>query len=228
MDRENSMESAKNNLLDAVLLHVAFDGWSETSLRAGLADSGLTEGLGQALFSRGGIDLAVAYHQRGDSLMAEALGARDLTALRIRERINLAVRTRLELADKELVRRGAALFALPQNAAEGAALIWGSAGAIWTALGDPSQDLNWYTKRATLSAVYGATALFWLGDQTEGNAATWDFLYRRIENVMGFEKTKAGLRANPLAKALLRGPLKFLERVHAPNTPEDLPGQMKG
>ena len=33
---------------------------------------------------------------------------------------------------------------------------------------------------------------------------TWAFLDRRIENVMQFEKAKAGLRDNPLAKALLQ------------------------
>lgn len=228
MDHENSMDGAKTRLLDAALAHVAFDGWSEKTLQAALSDSGMSPGLGQALFPRGGIDLAVGYHQRGDAQMREALAGRDLSAFRIRERITLAVRTRLELADKELVRRGTALFALPQHGVEGTGLIWATAGAIWTALGDTSRDVNWYTKRATLSGVYGATVLFWLGDQTEGNVATWAFLDRRIENVMQFEKTKAKMRENPIAQALMRGPLTILERVHAPEMPDDLPGQMKG
>ena len=38
------------------------------------------------------------------------------------------------------------------------------------------------------------------------------------------EKAKAGLRDTPLGKALLRGPLKILERVHAPEQRNDLPG----
>ena len=74
-------------------------------------------------------------------------------------------------------------------------------------------------------AVYAATVLFWMGDETEGHAATWDFLDRRIQNVMQFEKTKADFRENPLGKALLAGPLKILERVHAPQRP-DLPGKI--
>lgn len=228
MDHENTMEGAKTRVLDAALAHVAFDGWSDQTLRAALSDSAVAVGLGQALFPRGGVDLAVAYHRRGDAGVREALASRDLATLRIREKITLAVRLRLELADKELVRRGSALFALPQHSIEGAGLIWATADEIWTALGDTSRDVNWYTKRATLSAVYGATVLFWLGDLSEGNTATWEFLDRRIENVMQFEKTKAGLRENPLAKALMRGPLKILERISAPKVPEDLPGQMKG
>ena len=104
--------------------------------------------------------------------------------------------------------------------------IWGTADAIWTALGDTSTDLNWYTKRATLSAVYAATVLFWLGDDSPDHQATWDFLDRRIENVMRFEKAKATFRENPMGRALLNGPLKILERVHAPQRPENLPGKV--
>jgi ubiquinone biosynthesis protein COQ9 len=54
------------------------------------------------------------------------------------------------------------------HAADGAKAIWGTADRIWTALGDTSDDLNWYTKRATLSAVYGSTVLYWLGDDSPG------------------------------------------------------------
>lgn len=228
MDKEDSLETARDQLLQAALPHVAFDGWSQTAFRAALDDSGLPPGLAHALFPRGGADLAVAYHKAGDRAMVAALAARDLAALRFRDRVALAVRLRLEGADRELVRRGSALFALPQHAAEGAGLIWGTADAIWAALGDTSRDLNWYTKRASLSAVYGATVLYWLGDQSEGSSDSWAFLDRRIDNVMAFEKTKAALRANPVSQALMRGPLKILERISAPKGVDDLPGQTRG
>jgi ubiquinone biosynthesis protein COQ9 len=223
MDQENTMDAAKTLILNAALPHAAFDGWSEVTLTAAVTDSGVAAALGRALYPRGGVDLAVAYHLRGDLAMKAALSATDLTAYRFRDRVSLAVRLRLEAADKELVRRGSALFSLPNHAPEGVKLIWGTADAIWTALGDTSTDLNWYTKRATLSAVYTATVLFWLGDHSEGQADTWAFLDRRIENVMQFEKTKAALRENPLAKAVMRGPMKILESIHAPKSAQDLP-----
>ena len=228
MDQENSMDRAKDRILKAALPHVAFDGWSEAALKAAIADSGEDAGLARALYPRGGVDLAVAYHKAGDAAMRAALDARDLGLLRFRDRVALAIRLRLEGADRELVRRGSALFALPQHAGEGAGLIWSTADAIWLALGDSSRDFNWYSKRASLAAVYGATVLFWLGDHSDGNEATWTFLDRRIENVMQFEKLKADLRKNPLAQALLKGPLKVLERIAAPQEATDLPGKMKG
>lgn len=228
MEQENSMERAKSRVLQAALPHVAFDGWSEISLAAAIADSGVEPGLARALFPRGGVDLAVAYHRMGDAAMVEALAMRDVSDLRFRDRVALAIRLRLEAADKELVRRGSALFALPQHMIEGAGLIWATADAIWTALGDSARDLSWYSKRASLSAVYGATVLYWLGDSSEDHTATWAFLDRRIENVMQFEKAKAGIQQNQRLQALMKGPMKILERISAPDGAADLPGKMKG
>ena len=228
MEPENTMDQAKDRILAAALTHVPFDGWSETTLTAAIADSGVAPALARALYPRGGIDLAAAYHKGGDARMAATLAQADLPGLRYRERVALAVMLRLEAADRELVRRGSALFALPQHAGEGAGLIWGTADAIWTALGDTARDVNWYTKRATLSAVYGATVLYWLGDTSDGDAETRAFLDRRIETVMQIEKFKAGFRANPLGKALLNGPLAFLDRLHAPQDTGDLPGRTNG
>lgn len=217
------MESkdAKNAVLDAALAHVAFDGWSETTLRAATADAGVAPGLARALFPRGAVDLALAYHQKGDREMADRAAMADLGALRYSERVAALIRYRLEVADKEAVRRGSTLFALPQHAGDGARAIWGTADAIWTALGDTSDDINWYTKRVTLSGVYGATVLYWLGDDSVEHQATWDFLARRIEGVMQIEKTKAKLAGNPLVKAAI-APFGWIK---APKPRDDMPGR---
>ena len=219
-------DDVKDRVLDAALAHVPFDGWSDRSLRAAAADAGVAAGLAQALFPRGGVDLALAYHARGDALMVARLSETDLAALRFRDRIAKAVRLRLEEADPELVRRGTTLFSLPHHAADGAKAIWGTADRIWTALGDTSQDVNWYTKRATLSAVYGATVLYWLGDTSPGQQATWAFLDRRIDGVMQIEKLKASFRENPIGKAVMAGPGKVLTKIRAPKLPGDLPGSI--
>ena len=67
--------------------------------------------------------------------------------------------------------------------------LWAAADAIWAALGDKSTDYNWYTKRMTLSAVLASTLAAWMG--TDDEAQVDEFLDRRIENVMQFEKLKA-------------------------------------
>ncbi len=211
-------DQAMDQLLDAALLHVAFDGWSQTAFQAAVADSGVDPAIARGLCPRGALDLAVAFHVKGDDAMASALIAADLDQMRFRDRVAYAVRLRLEAApDREAVRRGATLFALPMHAAEGARLIWGTADRIWTVLGDTSQDLNWYTKRASLAGVYSATLLYWLGDDSLDNAATWEFLDRRIDDVMRVESAKAAARKNPLFRPVMAGQDWLASRVRAPS-----------
>lgn len=226
------IEIAREKLLLAALDHVVFDGWSATTLAAAIKDSGVDAGLAAQAFPRGAIDLALAFHRSGDQVMLDALADKDWGETRFRDRIAGAVRIRLELmADrKEEVRRAASFFALPMHMSEGAAAVWGTVDHIWTALGDTSTDANWYSKRTTLSAVYSATVLYWLGDDSDGHQATWEFLDRRIDNVMGIEKAKAKLREVPVAKDLMAAQAKFFDWVKAPqaDAPDDLPGRRKG
>ena len=217
----------KTRLLEAAKPHVPFDGWSETTLRLAAKDAGLDRAMVEAVCPRGAVDLALAFHEAGDAAMVSALREADLGAMRFRERVAHAVRTRLELVeDRELVRRGMTLFAMPQHAADGTRAMWRTADHIWTALGDTSRDINWYTKRATLSGVYGSTVLYWLGDESDGQERTWAFLDRRIEDVMQIEKFKAKARENRVLSGLMSGPFAFLGRVKAPEPPQaGMPGR---
>lgn len=221
------ISSVQQQLLDAALDHVVFDGWSEATFQAALADTGIDAAKAQAACPRGAVDLAMAYHVQGDAKMLKRFETEDLSDLRYSEKIAALVRFRLEaVSDKEAVRRGTALFALPMHAVDGGKAIWGTADAIWTALGDTSEDVNWYTKRATLSGVYSAVVLFWLGDDSDGHADTWAFLDRRIDDVMRFEKVKAQVNNAPFLKPFLAGPKRLLEMVKAPpkSAADDLPG----
>ena len=107
------------------------------------------------------------------------------------------------------------------HAADGAKAIWGTADRIWTALGDTSDDLNWYTKRATLSAVYGATVLYWLGDDLARTIRRrGSFLDRRIDGVMQFEKLKASIPGKSAGQGDDgRSRQGFLESIRAPKLP---------
>lgn len=213
-------------LLNAIEPHVVFDGWSQVAFDAAVADAGLTTEAARAVCPRGAIDLAVAYHRAGDARMAERMAEADLSQMRYSEKVAHAIWLRLEDADREIVRRGTTLFALPHHAAEGSGLIWGTADAIWNALGDTSDDVNWYSKRVTLSAVYGSVVLYWLGDETYGEA-TKEFIDRRIADVMRFEKVKASVRKNPAFRPLVAGLDRLLGGIKAPKAAvrDDLPGR---
>lgn len=180
------LDETQQKLLEATMAHVPFDGWSLTALKAGAADAGVAEALALNAFPGGPADLIEAFSTEMDRRMLVRLEARDLAALRIRDRIHAAVRTRLELlaAHREAVRRGLSLLALPIHAPLGTRCLYRTVDAMWHAAGDTSTDYNFYTKRLLLSGVYSSTLLFWLNDRSEGHAETWAFLDRRIEDAL--------------------------------------------
>lgn len=54
---------------------------------------------------------------------------------------------------------------------------------IWFLVGDTAVDPSWYTKRASLAAVYASTELFMTTDRSEDLAETRIFLRRRLNEV---------------------------------------------
>ena len=57
------------------------------------------------------------------------------------------------------------------------------ADEIWFLAGDTSVDSSWYTKRASLSAIYSATEVFMTQDTSKSFIETEKFLDARLEEV---------------------------------------------
>jgi ubiquinone biosynthesis protein COQ9 len=192
-DPLSPLDDVKRRVLEAALPLVPFDGWSERMLREAGRTAGASEAEVKAAFPRGVIDLVVAYADDADGRMTRAMAAADLRPLKVRERVTLGVRKRIEavMATKEASRRAAAIFALPQNSIDGMQSIYRTVDAIWRAVGDTSSDFNFYTKRALLAGVFASTMLHWFADSSEDAKDTWAFLDARIGDVMQIEKFKA-------------------------------------
>jgi ubiquinone biosynthesis protein COQ9 len=190
---QRSDEELREAVLNAALPHAAFDGFTDMVLQKAGAEAGLVKADVARLFEDGPISLVEYFSTHTDAEMEKRLAAMDLKAMKIRERIATAVKTRLAILkpNKEAARRAAALLSLPMHAALGARLVYRTVDAMWRAAGDTSTDFNFYTKRGILAGVYGSTAMRWFNDTSEDEKATDDFLAARIENVMQFEKFKA-------------------------------------
>ncbi|RYH08190.1 COQ9 family protein [Tropicimonas sp. IMCC6043] len=230
MTEKDTRAARMSTLLDAALVHVSFDGWSDGTFAAACRDAGIDPAEARILFPRGALDLALAYHARGDAEMLRRLEREDLPTLRLRDRIAMAIRFRIEaIEDREAARRATTFFALPGNALDGARAIWDTADRIWTALGDEADDINWYTKRASLAGVYSATLLYWLGDESEGHARSWEFLDSRVDDVMNLERVRARITGNPVMKLIFAGPNWLAGQVRAPKRGEEaFPGRWPG
>ena len=216
-------------LMLTALPNVAFDGWSNSTFVAACREADISERKARLFCPRGALDLAIAFHKWGDDQFETAFTKKKISELKVREKIKKAVELRIKLAsDTEVVRRGVVLFALPIYAFEGSRLIWDTSDLIWELIGDNSEDYNWYSKRAILSAVYASTVLYWLGDNSEGSEETWHFLDRRIEDVMKFETAKVQLKTNKFTKDFSGLTEKFLKTIKRPsrNIDPNLPGYL--
>lgn len=191
--------AAEQRVLDAALTLAPTRGWSRATTVSAAKAAGLSEADAELLLPGGPRDLAALLSRRHDAAALAALP--DPAGLKIRERIRAAVVARLDavLADREAVRRWAGFLALPTNLPLVLRLLWESADVLWRWAGDTATDENHYTKRAILSGILiQVTAL----DLQLGRAEALAALDARIQNVMDFEKWKAGFKPSDLAKDL--------------------------
>jgi ubiquinone biosynthesis protein COQ9 len=187
-----NMQEKQHAILTEALKLVPFEGWTRQTLLDATKNVGLDPNYAEIAFPNGVRELVDFFLRDLDSKMLEKLEKSDLRTLKIREKIALAIKTRIELiADNKLaIRKTLAFYAQPQNVIYSAPALWKTVDTIWYAAGDNSSDFNYYTKRATLAGVYTSTLLYWLKDKSSGHYETWQFLSRRIENVMSFNKIK--------------------------------------
>ncbi|MBT6089831.1 MAG: COQ9 family protein [Rhodospirillaceae bacterium] len=202
----------RDAIILAALVHIPFDGWTIDALNRGAADAGLTPADVDILFPQGPRAAVRHWLQMADRLMLKDLAETDLEALRIRDRIAMLVRTRLErwTLHREAVRRALAISILPGFAEDGLRSGYATVDAMWRAAGDRSTDYNFYTKRGLLAAVYSSTLLVWLDDRSEGCADTWAFLDRRIADVMKVPKAQARVKE---VLSRLPNPLSLFRRA---------------
>ena len=205
-------------ILNAALMHVPFDGWSDAALAAGAADAGVEQHLVSALFPRGAID-AIALHSRlADTEMVAAFHALSEAPQKIHLAIRALVLLRLELANqnKDAVRRALTMLALPAHAKLSAELLYDTVDAMRRAAGNTDTGFSFYTRRATLAAVYSATLLAWLADNSGDMGKTVAFLDRRLANLAALPRATAPLRGVKAAgEQFARAMLKTVGRRHA-------------
>lgn len=176
-----------------------FDGWSREAVDSAALAAGVDPAVARFAFgtSQGGaaMTMITAWIARIDADMARALPQELLAQVSIRERIRRLVQFRLDalVGMEEALRRAQIEMARPRNTGAALKLGWHSADAMWRLAGDTATDLNHYSKRATLAAIYAATLAVFAQDTSEGHADTRAFLDRRISGVMRFEKAKAQL-----------------------------------
>jgi ubiquinone biosynthesis protein COQ9 len=214
MDTPSPLEKLRRRLALAVGEHAVFDGWSRAAVDSAADQLGIDRSQARLAMPRTAAGMVDVYIQGVDRALQDHFTPKRLARMKIREKIRALVWKRLEIMGpaREAVRRGGAILAFPQNLPLGIRIGWRTSDLMWRMAGDTSTDFNHYTKRLTLGAVYASTLLVWLDDQSDGWSETSAFLDRRIDDVMKFEKWKAGWRGSGDKLSLSR----FLGRLRYP------------
>jgi ubiquinone biosynthesis protein COQ9 len=186
-ERSPERDAALVVLLDLVPIH----GWSIRSLQQAVGEATDLS----LLFPGGTPDLIEAYCDLADRDMEQDAANADFDGLGLTKRVRAVIALRLDRQrpNRDAIRRAIAVLSLPSFAPLSARITARTVDSIWFAAGDRSADFSWYTKRAILAAVYAATLLYWLRDYGEDDAATLEFLDRRLAGVGRFGKAKARL-----------------------------------
>lgn len=183
-------EDMKYDILEASLKHVKNHGWSETALKLGIADMELSEAC-ISMFTLGGIEIALHYDKTLNEELEDMMAQQQDDRLPgsepppIAHFLKDAIKTRLELQLPYYDHWAEALSlvidpkVVPRASEQFAHLI----DDIWYYAGDKSTNINWYTRRATVAAVYGMTELFMLQDESPDFTETWAFLDRRLADL---------------------------------------------
>lgn len=180
------LDELRRELMQATMPHVPFDGWTWTAIYAAAEDLGLDRLEAESAFPDGPLEVIELFSHEADIAMIAAMEQHGTDTMRVRDRVALAVRLRLEQNERhqEALRRALSYLAMPQNASLSLKLLYRTVDAIWIAAGDASSDYNFYSKRALLAGVYSSTLLYWLEDRSPEHERTWAFLERRIDQTM--------------------------------------------
>lgn len=188
-----TLDEIRIALAPAIGRNAAFDGWTPAAVAAAANEIGVDPDVAALAVKGNSMTLIDAWIDGIDLELARRLPPETLNAMKIRARITALLATFMEIMapDREALRRAMAIMAMPQNLAKATKIGWRSADRMWRLAGDSASDFNHYTKRMTLSAVYGSLLVVFVNDESEDFADSRAFLDRRIDNVMQFEKVKA-------------------------------------
>ncbi len=188
----------EQRVLDEALRLAPRLGWNAGMARAAAVAAGLNAGEAQLLLPQGPRDLAALLSRRHDKAALAALGVLSPPPAKIRDKIRQGVIARLDAAqrDAEALRKLSAFLAFPTHIPLALTLLWESADGLWRWAGDTATDENHYSKRAILSGILVSTLAV---DMASGRESALKHLDGRIDNVMAFEKWKAGLKPMNLA-----------------------------
>ncbi|KAL3830052.1 hypothetical protein ACJIZ3_018854 [Penstemon smallii] len=198
-------EEEQARVLQASLSHVIRLGWTDAAMIAGAREVGVSPSIVGAFPRK---EAALVEYFMDDCLqrLIDIIDTKeDLKNLIPSQRVAELVRIRLDMQAPYISTwpRALSIQAHPLNISTSFKQRAMLVDEIWHAAGDETSDIDWYTKRTILGAIYSATELYMLTDTSADFQDTWAFLNGRIEDA--FDLKNSVNEAKYLAEAVGAG-----------------------
>ena len=185
-------QDRKQKFLYYVLDDINLNGWSKNFFDSYSREGIFTNNEIRVFFPNGRVDFLRYWFDISEKLMLEDLSKVEIQELKVREKIKKIIRVRLERwkSYKVAIKRTLPILIMPSSDTLLSCSLMKTSDSIWKSAGDRSVDFNFYTKRGLLLGVYSTTLIFWLDDNSKDDQKTWEFLDRRVEEVLQIPKVK--------------------------------------
>ena len=181
MNIQQEHYTKKISFMQSLLELLPFNEWNDKIINEAEEKCGFAKGYSLILFPDGLAEIIKFFESYLDNITLENLNEQEIPN-KIREKISLAVKTRIKAVLPIIHSKNAAYFAL--NPVQGTEVAFHSCDIIWQYAGDKSIDYNYYTKRGLLLSVYVSSILVYIQDDSENYINTDKFIDSSVENIV--------------------------------------------
>jgi len=197
--KKGDASELKLQILKSALTFVPEYGWSEKSIALGAKSAGLSLAA-HTLIQGGGPELVHYFNFSCNSKLEEYLKAISSSNEKLDLHVYMtdALENRLKMIIPYVSTwsEAMALMALPTQFPVHTKNILDLVDSIWHYYGDKSLDMSWYSKRIMLAIAYKTSELSLIQDRSEDFIDTFEFLQRRVENVIEADSVVNSINEN--------------------------------
>ncbi len=181
------MEEIRQKLLARALESLEGGSWAQLSLDNLAKSAEVAPAEAKLCFERGILDIVLYHLRQGDEALKKPEGQK------IREKIAELIWQRVRTSNRERTQKTAQFLSLPIHLASASKALWRTTDAIWQqAEAQGSADFSYYTKRASLAALYSQVLLFYLSPQGKEDEAVKKFIADKIDLLLKTMKALGG------------------------------------
>eukprot|EP00118_Oscarella_pearsei_P010626 m.66277 g.66277 ORF g.66277 m.66277 type:complete len:339 (+) comp35376_c0_seq6:45-1061(+) len=194
---DNGEGDIKKRLLDLAIEFVPEYGWSKEALSQAAKTLGFPS-VAHGLIPRGGIDLILYFEKKSNKQIVDDFYPKSPRAGTDEQTPNVStfladiIQARLTLIEPYIDKwpQALALKAQPWYIEDAFTNLGLLVDDMWYLAGDDSTDMNWYTKRASLAAIYSSAELYYLQDGSSDRQNTQAFIQKRMDNFKALMKAR--------------------------------------